>query len=252
MLPGVARGAPRRRACSTPGRSPLAGGVAEARDDPAVMDAMTFTGYAEYDYAQKNFFYTIINQNPGISIDYKTGYEPWLYDRSVGDVRAVPAQRLRHRPPRGDPQHRLLRRPAQRLRLLHPRPGDPKYAYNEPLAYTYWLLGDNRMLAPISTVVNAHNGTATRWSPTVSFWTERNVGYKLLANQIAYEVTGSATFKANVQTIVDDLIWHQNGAGGQLPANRDRRRAVSRRAVSTTPARSATRTCSSRRRGCRR
>ena len=29
------------------------------------------------------------------------------------------------------------------------RPGDPKYAYNEPLAYTYWLLGDNRMLAPI-------------------------------------------------------------------------------------------------------
>lgn len=98
--------------------------------------------------------------------------------------------------------------------------GDPKYAYNESLAYTYWLLGDNRMLAPISTVVNAHNGSASRWSPSLNFWTERNAGYKLLANEIAYEVTGGATFKSNVQTIVNDFVWHQNGAGGQLPANR--------------------------------
>ena len=44
--------------------------------------------------------------------------------------------------------------------------------------------------------------------------------YKLLANEIAYEVTGGATFKTNVQTVVNDLVWHQNGAGGQLPANR--------------------------------
>src|SRR6185369_8732555 len=44
--------------------------------------------------------------------------------------------------------------------------------------------------------------------------------YKLLANEIAYEVTGNATFKTNVQTAVNDLIYDQNGAGGQLPANR--------------------------------
>src|SRR5205823_7293070 len=55
---------------------PMSGGVAETRDDPAVTDAMTFNGYTEYDSAEKNFFYTIINQNPGISIDYKTQAEP--------------------------------------------------------------------------------------------------------------------------------------------------------------------------------
>ena len=37
---------------------------------------------------------------------------------------------------------------------------------------------------------------------------------------MAYEVTGGATFKSNVQTIVSDLVYDQNGAGGQLPANR--------------------------------
>src|SRR5262249_23331425 len=100
------------------------------------------------------------------------------------------------------------------------KPGDPKYAYNESLAYTYWLLGDNRMLAPISTVVNAYSGTATHWTPNLSFFTERNVGDKLLATQVAYEVTGKATFKSGVQTIVGDLVYLQNGAGGQLPANR--------------------------------
>jgi hypothetical protein len=76
------------------------------------------------------------------------------------------------------------------------------------------------MLGPISTVVNAYGGTATHWTPNLSFWTERNVGDKLLATEVAYEVTGNATFKSSVQTIVNDLLWHQNGAGGQLPSNR--------------------------------
>src|SRR5262249_7443784 len=100
------------------------------------------------------------------------------------------------------------------------KPGDPKYSYNESLAYTYWLLGDNRMLAPISTVVNAFSGTATHWTPNLSFFTERNAGDKLLANEIAYEVTGNAAFKNSVQTIVGDFVFHQNGAGGHRPADR--------------------------------
>src|SRR5262249_39473088 len=62
---------------------PTNSGVAETRDDPAVMNATTFTGYNEFDSAQKNFFYTIINQNPGITVPYKTDPEPWLYDRSA-------------------------------------------------------------------------------------------------------------------------------------------------------------------------
>src|SRR5262245_45816666 len=46
---------------------PTANGVSETRDDPATMDAMNFSGYTEYDYAEKNLFYTIINQKPGIT-----------------------------------------------------------------------------------------------------------------------------------------------------------------------------------------
>ena len=199
---------------------PTANGVAETRDDPAVMDTMTFSGYTEYDYAEKNFFYTIINQNPGITINYKTAAEPWLYDRASGMyelyLRSGFATALREAVRAAD--FYVDRINASGFFTLSS--GDPKYAYNESLAYTYWLLGDNRMLAPISTVVNAHNGTNSHWTPSLNFWTERNVGYKLLANEIAYEVTGGATFKTNVQTIVNDLVWHQNGAGGQLPANR--------------------------------
>src|SRR4051794_1824908 len=56
---------------------PTANGVTELRDDPATMNATNFSGYTEYDFAEKNFFYTIINQNPGITIDYKTQAEPW-------------------------------------------------------------------------------------------------------------------------------------------------------------------------------
>ena len=199
---------------------PLANSVAETRDDPAVMDSMTFNGYEEYDYAQKNFFYTIINQNPGITINYKTQAEPWLYDR------ASAMYGLYLRSGFGTALREAVRNAdfyADRLNssgYFTLSSSDPKYAYNEALAYTYWLLGDNRMLAPISTVVNAHSGTASRWNPNLNFWTERNVGYKLLANTIAYEVTGNTTFKNNVQTIVNDLLWHQNGAGGQLPTNR--------------------------------
>jgi Calx-beta domain/FG-GAP-like repeat/Bacterial Ig-like domain (group 2)/ASPIC and UnbV len=199
---------------------PTNSAVAETRDDPAVMDAKSFTGYQEYDYAEKNFFYTIINQNPGITIDYKTQAEPWLYDRSAGMYelyfRSGFATALREAVRAAD----FYADHLDSSGFFTLKPGDPKYAYNESLAYTYWLLGDNRMLAPISTVVNAYSGTATHWTPNLSFFTERNVGDKLLANEMAYEVTGNATFKSSVQTIVGDLIWHQNGAGGQLPSNR--------------------------------
>lgn len=198
---------------------PTSNAVGPNRDDPATMDAMTFTGYTELDFAQKNFFYTIINQNPGITVNYKTDPEPWLYDRASGMyelyLRSSNTTALREAVRAADFYVDHLNSSGFTL-----KPGDAKYAYNESLAYTYWLMGDSKMLAPISTVVQAHAGTATRWNPNLSFWTERNVGYKLQANEIAYEVTGNTTFKNTVQTIVGDLIYHQNGANGQLPANR--------------------------------
>ena len=199
---------------------PTSNAVAPTRDDPAVTDAMTFSGYTELDYAQKNFFYTIINQNPGITVNYKTDPEPWLYDRASGMyelyLRSGFTTALREAVRAADFYADHIN--AQGFFTL--KAGDTKYAYNESLAYTYWLMGDSKMLAPISTVVSAHSGTATRWNPNLSFWTERNVGYKLLANEVGYEVTGNTSFKNTVQTIIADLIYHQNGAGGQLPANR--------------------------------
>ncbi len=199
--------------------NPTSNAVGPTRDDPAVMDAMSFSGYTEFDYAQKNFFYTIINQNPGITVNYKTDPEPWLYDRASGMyslyLRSGFTTALREAVRASDFYIDHLNSSGFTL-----KPGDTKYAYNESLAYTYWLMGDSKMLAPISTVVGVHAGTATRWNPNLSFWTERNVGYKLLANEVAYEVTGSTSFKNTVQTIVGDLIYHQNGANGQLPANR--------------------------------
>src|SRR5262249_9760665 len=167
-----------------------------------------------------NFFYTIINQNGTTPIDYKTQAEPWLYDRSSGMyelyLRSGFATALREAVRSSD--FYLDHLDANGFFTL--KPGDPKYSYNESLAYTYWLLGDDRMAQSVSKVTSAFSGTQTRWSPSLSFWTERNTGDKLLANEIAYEVTGNATFKSNVQTIVNDFVWHQNGAGGQLPTNR--------------------------------
>lgn len=199
---------------------PTNSSVAETRDDPAVMNATTFTGFNEFDSAQKNFFYTIINQNPGITVNYKTDPEPWLYDR------ASAMYALYFRSGFGTALRQAVQASDFYLDHLDSsgfftlKPGDPKYAYNESLAYTYWLLGDNRVLPEISTVVNAHASSSTRWSPDLNFFTERNAGYKLLANEMAYEVTGGANFKSNVQTIVGDLVFDQNGAGGLLPANR--------------------------------
>ena len=199
---------------------PTNSSVAETRDDPAVTDLQTFTGFTEYDTAQKNFFYTIINQNPGITVPYKTDPEPWLYDRSAGVyelyLRSGFATALREAVRSADFYVDHLDSNG----FFTLKPGDPKYAYNESLAYTYWLLGDNRMLAPISTVPQAFDGTQTHWTPSLSFWTERNSGDKLLANEMAYEVTGNAAFKSTVQTVVGDLVFLQNGANGQLPANR--------------------------------
>ena len=123
---------------------PTNSSVAETRDDPAVTDAMTFTGYTEYDSAEKNFFYTIDNQNGGTPIDYKTQAEPWLYDRSSAMYelyfRSGFATALREAIRSTDFYVNHLDSSG----FFTLASGDPKYSYNESLAYTYWLLGDNR------------------------------------------------------------------------------------------------------------
>ncbi len=207
-----------------PCMEPFADTIAETRDDPAVMAPIQhWPGNLEQMYAQKNFFYSIVNEDDvrdtGIC-HYKTDYEPWLFDRSSAMFV------LYFRSGFFKPLREAVR--AAEFYCNHLTASgffdlkdgdDAKYSYNECLAYTHWLTGDDRIKQKISTAVKGFNGVNTRWAPTMNFWTERHSGFKLLANAIAYEVLGGA-YKDSMLKVFSDLAWLQDGAGGQVPANR--------------------------------
>jgi hypothetical protein len=207
---------------------PVDDAVTETRDNPTTMDNATFTGFREMDHAQKNFFYSIINEDDPLvtaanRCPYKTDFEPWLYDRAsaiyVLYFRSGFFKALRE-----------ATRAAEFYRMNINANGwfalkidDLKYVYNENLAYLHWLTADDTPLAKITQVAAKHqsDGIAVRWTPTVNFWTERHTGFRFLSNIIAYEVTGEATYKTRLSSQIADLVWHQNGANGQIPsANR--------------------------------
>jgi hypothetical protein len=104
------------------------------------------------------------------------------------------------------------------------------YSYNEPLAYSYWLLGDDEMVEPIKWVAKAQEDATdevTRWTPTTAY-TERHIAFRLMSHVVAYEVFGdiatiigkTTTYKQRLLTIMNDLRWHQDGASGAIPALR--------------------------------
>lgn len=223
---------------------PLDNGVSLTRENPSVVDAATYPGYVKLDHAQHNFFFSIINEDDALvtvpnQCPYKTNFEPWLYDRSTamynlymrsGNIKALREAVRSSQFYKGNLYTNTVT-PSNavgifRLKAPNPSaitgPNDAMYSYNECLAYTYWLVSDDDMLNPIKWVVNAHqqNDPPTLWSPTASSWTERFTSFKLLANTIAYEVTGSLAYKTELSNQSNDLIWHQNGANGQIPANR--------------------------------
>jgi hypothetical protein len=227
--------------------------VAESRDVPATMDAtQNYPAYREQQYASKNFFYTAINEfgsdTPSSVLNpYRTTDEPWLYDRASTfyslyirsgffkalreAVRAAEFYRLQLYPAGTTPSNAI-----GAFRLKNPNPAayiganGIMYSYNEPLAYSYWLLGDNEMIEPIKWVAKGQEDATdevTRWTPT-SAYTERHIAFRLMSHIIAYEVFGDAatiigkttTYKQRLFTIMEDLRWHQDGAGGAIPASR--------------------------------
>jgi hypothetical protein len=204
---------------------PFDPGIGEGRDDPFAMDAVAhWPDYEEQQHAAKNNSFTLVNEDdprvdPRNYCPYKTDYEPWLYDRAsslyVLYLRSGFLKPLREAVRAADFYNNHLNT-SGRFDL---NPSDPKYSYNECLAYTHWLTGDDNARPKISLVVNSLASFPSRWSPSVGFWTERHAGLKLLANVVAYEVLGDA-YKAAVETIKGDYIWHQNGAGGQIPSPR--------------------------------
>ncbi|WP_127584996.1 cadherin-like beta sandwich domain-containing protein [Paenibacillus koleovorans] len=230
--------------------TPLDDSVSETRSDPAVMDATEhWPGFTEMEHAFKNNFYTMINEdNPNVSAanrtryklgEVSTAYDTWLYDRSStmftlymrnGSLKAL-REAVRSTDYYKSQLYRGDTVPVEAVGLFKLKTPDPNnrgggngsmYSYNEPLAYSYWLTGDNNVLEYIPWVVNAHekNAGTNRWSPSLNGWTERHTAFRLLANVIAYEVTGDSAYKTNVQTQTGDYIWHQNGADGAIPVER--------------------------------
>jgi hypothetical protein len=211
-----------------PARSaPLAADDLEPRDNPATNDAIAhWPGFQESERALKNNFYSVINQDDPLvtaanQCPYKTEREPWLYDRSAT------MYVLHARSGFFAPLREAVRAAQFYANHLDAQgffvpfaAGDSKYSYNESLAYTYWLTGDDQMLPKIATILAAHAGYPHVWTPARNFWTERHSAFKLLANVVAYEVNGGAAQRDAVEQLLADFRAHQDGAGGQIPAQR--------------------------------
>jgi len=223
---------------------PLDNGVPLTRENPATVDAASYPGYVKKDHAQHNFFFSIINEDDPLvtipnSCSYKTDFEPWLYDRvsamynlymQSGNIKAL-REAVRNAQFYKSQLYNASTTPTNatgvfKLKVLTPSSyvgnNGAMYSYNEGLAYTYWLASDDDMLAPINWVVNAHeqNNPPTLWAPGAATWTERFTSFRLIANTVAYEVTGFNAYKTSLTSQSNDLIWHQNGAGGAIPSTR--------------------------------
>jgi hypothetical protein len=238
--------------------------VTDARDSPAVMDATAqYPGYREQQYAMKNFFYTAINDygsdpppTAARQVPYRTDDEPWLYDRASTFYslyyRSGSFKALREAV-RNTEFYRTQLYPAGTVpsvavgafKLKNPDPAGyigsngTMYSYGEPLAYTYWLTGDNVVLDPIKWVAKVHEDAASEqiiWAPWVcannscgpTAYTERHSAFRLMAHVMAYEVFGDSalvigktySYKSRMLEMMANLRWHQDGAGGLIPATR--------------------------------
>lgn len=228
--------------------------IAATRDDPAVMDATEhYPEYREQMFASKNFFYAHINEDdPRVTTANQTPYkaaegEPWLYDRVSAFYglyfRSGSFKALRESVRAGEyyrvnlyPEGTTPNSAVGAFRLKNPSPSayiganGAMYSYPEGLAYSHWTTGDDVSKDGARLAAKAQqdaNDEPDRWSPTSSY-TERHVGIKLSGMVVGYELFGDVPYKAGatqtyrerVVTLTTNLIWHQNGAGGALPANR--------------------------------
>jgi hypothetical protein len=201
---------------------PFDAGNSEARDDPFTNSAVDhWPAYYEADRAAKNNFYNLINEDdPAVTVPnqcaYKTDYEPWLYDRAASMFvlyfRSGFYKSLREAVRASD----FYTDHVNASGFFDLKNGDTKYVYAENLAYRYWLTGDDTALSRLAAIVSAQAGFGDNWTPATGFWTERHTAFKLLANQISYEINGGSQ-ASTVATLVGRLVTHQDGANGQIP-----------------------------------
>ena len=219
--------------------------VVEQRDDAnwIYKNQMSLQDYLLENRAAKNFFYSTINQDDSLSIspntfsNYKTEFEPWLYDRAstyynlyfASGFVTVLREAVRASEFYKSKLYTQGVTPSAAIGIFSLKSPNPAgytggngamYSYNENLAYSYWLVGDDSMLQSIRDVETAHEKLteSTRWKPNGSGgFTERHTALKLRSNVIAYEVFGDTQYKDNMIREYNDFIWHQNGAGGAIP-----------------------------------
>ena len=56
--------------------------------------------------------------------------------------------------------------------------------------------------------------------PVITDWHNENAIHREVFGDIPYKTGATRTYGERVRTITTNLVWHQNGAGGALPANR--------------------------------
>jgi hypothetical protein len=187
----------------------------------------SYPGYEEGDHAQVNFFYSIINDddpvtgpkiwentNPFLDTD-----DPWLYDRAaamqVGYLRSGYLRFLREAVRNADFYRQQLWRPADcngggcvgAFKFKNPDASEPypdaKYSYNESMALSYWLTGDTEALPQIEEVTKPYDDFPNNVNP--NFYTERHIALKLMANTVAYEVTGKPEYRDKMLVVLNAM-----------------------------------------------
>ncbi|UXI69178.1 hypothetical protein [Tahibacter amnicola] len=201
---------------------PFDASVPLTRENPATMDATQhWPGYTELDHAQKNNFFSMINEDdPAVTTlcEYKTDFDPWLYDRSSTMYalyfRSGSFKALREAVRASD--FYLDHINASGYFTL--KNGDAKYVYAENLAYTIWATGDTSLSPKLNAMLGAlDNFNHVLPTDPGRMWTERHAAFKLLSNVIAYELNGGSAQRDKVNAIITQLERHQNGADGTIP-----------------------------------
>jgi hypothetical protein len=215
--------------------SPFDNAITEKRTDPLYVP-LDFPGYAEADMAQKNFLYTILNDDDNLTpltsdntIPFLTNYEPWAYDRAmaiyIAYFKSGSFRFLREAVRNSEFYINNIYTPETAggndeaigsFKLRNPDPSawqDQKYSQSENILMTYWLTGDEKALAFVEYIQNVYENVSTDYYPGLS-WTERHTGFKLLANVIAYEATGGLQYITRIKQIINELRKMQTSPYG--------------------------------------
>lgn len=142
---------------------------------------------------------------------YKTSYASWLFDRAMtlyqlafrtADIKYI---RSAHRAS----QYYRSYINERGYFALKPQ-NDMKYSYGESLLANYILVGDERNIEAIESMVPAWDSFNAAYTLTTNFWTERHAAFKLAGYVTAYEATGKTEYKDKASQTFTTYYQMQN------------------------------------------